>query len=94
MREVWMLQLDLESPTLKKIDAIFNNRRFRQAWHLYSARHEIGQVDNKLFEWWNLFINAPNNEAKIILHDKLKSIITTKRKKKSKNPASSCAFFI
>lgn len=85
MREIWMLQLDLESPTIKKIDYIFNNRRFRQAWHLYSTRHEIGQVDNKIFEWWNSFINAPDDETKIILHDKLKSMISTKRKKKFKN---------
>lgn len=84
MREVWMLQLDLDNPTLKKIDSIYANRRFRQAWHLYSTRYEIAQVDTKLFEWWNSFINETNNEARILMHDELKSIINVKKNKKNK----------
>lgn len=90
MRDVWLLQLDFEMPTLKRIENILSIPRFRQAWHLFSLRHELGQVDPKLYEWWNKFITA-TNEERIEMHGDLKAFIQpvneikpAKKKKKRK----------
>ncbi|MBP9743084.1 MAG: polynucleotide adenylyltransferase PcnB [Burkholderiales bacterium] len=75
IRDVWMLQLDFEAPNLKRLDSMPNVPRFRQAWHLFSARNTIGQVDSKLHDWWNRFISIENISERPILHDELALII-------------------
>lgn len=72
--EVWLLQLEFEFPNIKRIDRVLSSPRFRQAWHLYSSRHEVGQVDPKLYNWWNSYLEA-NNEEKIKLLEALTNIV-------------------
>ena len=92
MREVWLLQLDFEMPTLKRLDGILSVPRFRQAWHLFSLRHEVGQTDPRLFSWWDRFITS-DNDQRIALHEELKLLdilvpeikAPKKRKRKKKS---------
>lgn len=59
MREIWILQYDMEHPLPKKIDVILNNRRFRQAWHLFELRKQFGQKLNlQIFNCWNEYTQA------------------------------------
>ncbi len=68
MRDVWLLQLDFETPNLKRIDIILSHQRLRQAWHLFSTRHEFGQVDTGLHQWWDKFMIAIDDErARLLL---------------------------
>ena len=71
MRNVWLLQLDFEMPDISKLGTILSVSRFRQAWHLFSLRHELNQVDPKLYAWWDKFING-DNEQRILLHQELR----------------------
>ncbi|MCC2645297.1 MAG: pcnB [Burkholderiales bacterium] len=84
--DVWLLQLELEFPNIKRVDKILGSPRFRQAWHLYTSRHEVNQVDPIIYNWWNSYIEA-ENEEKIKLLEELADItligkITTKKKRK------------
>lgn len=74
MREVWLLQLEFEAPNLKRIGTITATPRFRQAWHLFGVRNELGQVDKVLYDWWERFITAEDNNVKIQLHEELKTL--------------------
>lgn len=84
---VWLLQFEFEHPNLKKIDKILTSPRFRQAWHLYTCRFEIDQVDHKLYNWWNSYISV-DNEEKSKLHKELRNIvqINKPRSKRRKRP--------
>ena len=73
MRDVWLLQLEFESPNLRRIETITSTPRFRQAWHLYSVRYELGQADAVLYSWWERFIEA-DAEHRINLYEELRSI--------------------
>lgn len=75
IRDVWMLQLDFETPNLKRLELMPNIPRFRQAWHLFSARNAIGQVDSKLHAWWDRFINIEDVTQRPLLHDELALLI-------------------
>jgi poly(A) polymerase len=83
MHDVWMLQYDFENPSLKRIDTLLSNPRFRQAWHLYSARSELNQVDLTLFNWWESFINA-DAANRMELLDQLQSVYAVTKPKKKK----------
>ena len=67
MRDVWLLQLDFENPSIKRIDAILSHQRLRQAWHLFSTRHEFAQVDTGLHQWWDKFMIATDDERSALL---------------------------
>jgi len=87
--DVWLLQLDFEFPNVKKVDKILSSPRFRQAWHLYTSRHEVGQVDPKLYQWWNSYMEA-DNAAKIKLQEELNDLMqitkpATKKKRRRYN---------
>ena len=74
MRDVWLLQLEFEAPNLKRIDTITSTPRFRQAWHLFGVRYEMGQVDSVLYDWWDRFITSEDNQVRIELHEELKTL--------------------
>ncbi len=93
MREIWLLQIDFETPNIRKMEQVLNNNRFRQAWHLFSARHELKEVDSKIYSWWDKFIGS-EPEQQITLIGELKQLTsikkdtankTIKRKKNIKN---------
>lgn len=83
--DLYILQFEFEYPNIKKIDKILINPRFRQAWHLYTSRHEVNQVDPKLYNWWHSYLEADNDE-RIKLYSELENIIQIskpiKRRKK------------
>lgn len=83
MREVWMLQLDFENPTIKRVHNMLNNSRFRQGWHLYSTRHDLKLVETKIWQWWDAFIIA-DDDNRLILLDKLEIICNNKPSKNKK----------
>lgn len=72
--DVCILQFEFEYPNIKKIDRILTSPRFRQAWHLYTSRHEVNQVDPKLYNWWHSYLEADNDE-KLRLLSELKNIV-------------------
>lgn len=81
MTEVWLLQFEFENPTLKKLDRILSNQRFRQGLHLYNLRNELGEVDSKLNTWWNSLVEATDNNDKLAIIDQLKDMCTIPTKK-------------
>jgi poly(A) polymerase len=90
MRDVWLLQLEFDMPSIKHLGHILSVPRFRQAWHLFSLRHDAGQVDPVMFIWWDRFING-DNEQRVSLQEELPtadessiSKIPKKRKRKKK----------
>lgn len=91
MRDVWLLQLEFDMPILRKVRHTTATSRFRQAWHLFSTRYELGQVNPELYNWWNSYIEA-DNEEKILLLETLKDIapetpkIKKAKRKRKKQP--------
>ena len=86
MRDVWLLQLEFETPTIKHLGHILTVPRFRQAWHLFSLRHDAGQIDPVMFKWWDRFING-DNDLRILLQEELpkeEDITKTPKKRKRK----------
>ncbi len=86
MRDVWLLQLEFETPSIKHLGHILTVPRFRQAWHLFSLRHDAGQIDPVMFIWWDRFING-DNDLRILLQEELpseESITKTPKKRKRK----------
>lgn len=84
MRDVWLLQYDLEFTNPKRAHQTFISNRFRQAWHLFSSRHEFKEVDNKIFSWWNDYIDASHEEQLLLLNKIPETNIEKKAKKKRK----------
>ena len=70
MKDVWLLQLEFETPSIKHLGNILSVPRFRQAWHLFSLRHEALQIDPVMFVWWDKFITG-DNEQRIALQAQL-----------------------
>lgn len=70
MREIWLLQFDLEFASIRRVHHLFRNSRFRQAWHLFSSRYEFGEVGTEIFLWWQDYI-AANAEKQLLLLKKL-----------------------
>jgi poly(A) polymerase len=84
--DVWAMQFEFEYPNIKKIDRLVSSSRFRQAWHLYTSRQDISQVDNKVYTWWQSYIEA-NDDEKITLVEELKNVLQisgNKRKRKKR----------
>lgn len=86
MQDVWMLQFDLDNPNSSRIRHTLNSSRFRQAWHLFSLRHEFKQVPATTFKWWNDYIEADDITQKKILHTLKAS------QRKNKKPLRTKAF--
>ncbi|MEN9391310.1 MAG: RNA-poly(A) polymerase [Pseudomonadota bacterium] len=90
VKDVWTLQIKLEIPQPKNVAKTVLDSRFRQAWHLYTMRHEFQQVDTNIFTWWNKYLQENSNKQ--ILLEELESLIGNqlalmqykKRKKKKK----------
>lgn len=89
MRDVWLMQLDFESPpSSRQIDAMLRIPRFRQAWHLFSARHEVEQIDSTLHSWWERFIES-NAEDRDELHKELRTLVGSSVKTATKSRSNS-----
>lgn len=86
--DVWLIQFDFENPNLKKIDKVMSSQRFRLAWHLYTSRNEINQVDPQIYKWWQNYLEA-TNEQKPLLVSNLRDIIKTPTKKKKTKKSNS-----
>lgn len=87
IKEIWMLQYDLENPNLKKLESLLANNRLRQAWHLYNLRNTISKAPNKLFLWWDSFMDESikdKTDLLIQLVDLAPSIDEVKRKKRKR----------
>ncbi len=83
MRDVWLLQLDFDNPSVKRVDVILSHQRLRQAWHLYATRHEFGQVDTVLYQWWDKFMEATDEQRADLLLE-LDSVVGSVGVKKPK----------
>ena len=68
MADVWLLQPDFECLTLTKVKHLINSSRFRQAWHLFSARCEINQVEPSISKWWDTYVDANDKTQKELLN--------------------------
>jgi poly(A) polymerase len=86
MRDVWILQLDFENPTVKRVHSMLNSSRFRQGWHLFSTRHDLGLVESAIFNWWDEFIPA-DDDARVTLLDQLTEICENINTKKTTSKA-------
>lgn len=90
MRDVWLLQFDLEFPTPKRVHHTFIGNRFRQAWHLFTSRNEFNQVNKDTYSWWNSYIEGDHVEQELLLakldnKSSLKKKPRKARKSKSKS---------
>lgn len=87
IREVWMLQVDFDLPSMARLDHVPTHGRFRQAWHLFNLRNEFKQIDPVLFEWWNRFMVADENLRTELLIEMVDLAPPEyKKKRKSKKP--------
>jgi poly(A) polymerase len=55
MREIWMLQLRLESKGGRRSVRLLSHPRFRAAYDFLLLRAEAGEVDKALGDWWTEF---------------------------------------
>jgi poly(A) polymerase len=90
VRDVWILQIKLEIPQAKNVAKTVLEPRFRQAWHLYSMRHEFQQVDSDIYSWWSKYLNENSNKEKLldelnILVGKKFSLPQNNKKKKKRD---------
>lgn len=89
IKEIWMLQYDLENPSLKKLDTILSNGRLRQAWHLYNLRNSLVKEPHYLHWWWNEFMDESTDDKtnlliKLVDMAPPEEIKKTKKKKRKK----------
>lgn len=81
MTQVWLLQFDFEHP--RNVLQTLSQARFRQAWHLFACRHEIGQVDSALYEWWDKFILS-DEATQSEMASEIKTQAVSKQKKRKR----------
>jgi poly(A) polymerase len=55
MREIWMLQLRLESKGGRRSVRLLGHPRFRAAYDFLLLRAEAGEVPEELADWWTEF---------------------------------------
>jgi len=89
MRDIWILQLDFEHPGITRVDHLLKHGRFRQALHLFNLRYDFHQIDKQLYEWWeNYQIADEEQKAELLLllpkseHDPAPKKKKRKRRKK------------
>ncbi|HRG63443.1 MAG TPA: polynucleotide adenylyltransferase PcnB [Burkholderiales bacterium] len=87
MRDMWMLQVEFDAPSVAKLDHLLNHNRFRQAWHLFTMRNDFLQVDPQIFAWWDNFM-ASADDDKTDLMIELVDLAPAEPKKKSKRRKS------
>jgi poly(A) polymerase len=80
MTYIWRTQIFFDNPNLEHLQNFMNNSRFRQGLHLFNLRHLDNQVDPKLNQWWNEYVDSKDNDSKLILHKQLKKICNIKSK--------------
>lgn len=68
MKDVWLLQHPLEIPTKREIKHALNNSRFRQAWHLFGVRYELGEIDKELYQQLDELVLADKPQQQQILN--------------------------
>jgi poly(A) polymerase len=68
---IWRTQIFFENPNLDNLHNFVNSSRFRQGLHLFNLRHLDNQIDPKLYQWWNQYVEA-NMQEKTRLEDELK----------------------
>lgn len=52
MHEIWAMQPRLESISGRQVGRLLRHRKFRAAYDFLLLRGEIGEVDQKLCDWW------------------------------------------
>lgn len=55
---LYMFQFHFISLDKKQLHDVENNRKFRQAWHLYSMRKQFYSPNSKKLVWWSQYIEA------------------------------------
>ncbi len=76
MREIWELQERLPSCSLKRCEAIVQQRRFRAGYDFLLLREECGEIKPGLGDWWT--------EYQVATIRKKKELISTRQKNKRK----------
>lgn len=78
--EQCLFQVELDFPMPKRVGQVMSFPRFRQAMHIYNLRHELGEVDPAIYDWWQRFFVADNEIQKEALIAELKNIVPVRRK--------------
>lgn len=74
--DVWMAQYDFDNPKPSRVSKMLHSRRFRQGLHLYTLRHEFGQVDDTHYAWWQDFAVVEDYEIELAFVAKLEHEIS------------------
>ncbi len=85
-REIWEMQSLLENRIPRSIEGLLDNRRFRAAYDFLCLRHEIGEVSEKVANWWAKIqcLNVQQRQAMIsaLRHSSAKKKTQKSTKKK------------
>ncbi len=86
IREIWLMQLDFDFPSVNRLEHFLNQSRFRQAWHLYNLRGEFQQVNSEIFGWWDEYLKLDVDADKTELLIRLVDLTPPEKKSKRRKP--------
>ncbi|MCB1649292.1 MAG: polynucleotide adenylyltransferase PcnB [Gammaproteobacteria bacterium] len=66
-REIWELQLRLQTRTRRAVESVFSHPRFRAAYDFLLLREEAGEDLQGLGQWWTDFQNGDKNQQEQML---------------------------
>lgn len=69
MREIWLLQFQLNKRHGKRAFRLATHPRFRAAYDFLLIRSFAGEVDTELAEWWTDFQRAKDDEKKRMVNE-------------------------
>jgi poly(A) polymerase len=67
IESLYMFQLHFSSLNRQQIHDIVNNKKFRQAWHLYNMRQSFYNPNSKKLQWWAEYIDSEEDKREKLL---------------------------
>lgn len=77
MESIYMYQLNFVNMPLHQLHDFVNNKKFRQAWHLYNMRQNFYNNKSSKLSWWSEYVDGSTEKReKLITNSIAKTILT------------------
>ncbi len=69
MRNIWLMQAKFQKIEGRQPYALLRTSRFRAGYDFMLLRADVGQLDNKIANWWQIFLRNKSDEKKTMSRD-------------------------
>ena len=69
MRNIWLMQAKFQKMEGRQPYALLRTSRFRAGYDFMLLRADVGQLDNKIANWWQIFLRNKSDEKKTMSRD-------------------------